>query len=226
MDNYTATQRDSIQRACDEDLRAVLQVFHEALVEADKTDVFASPVTDDVAPQYSEIITHPMDFGTMQDKLVKYKSFREYFAHVELVFSNAITYNTWDGFIGGLVQDLQKYSVKFLLDAANVNLRGSSTTKKSRTRAVGRSPTKAKAPTAASSGKQRARKKPVAAVSEDEEDSWHSSTSESEEDDDDGDEDEEDFSDESDWGGAGRKRRLRRPAQASKNKKKKSKRRY
>ncbi|EGZ27772.1 hypothetical protein PHYSODRAFT_308854 [Phytophthora sojae] len=119
MDKYTAAQRESIERACEEDLRSVLQEFHEALVEADKSDVFASPVTDDVAPQYSEIILHPMDFGTMQDKLVKYRSFREYFAHVELVFSNAITYNTWDGFIGGLVEDLQKYCVKFLLDAAN-----------------------------------------------------------------------------------------------------------
>ncbi|GMF31379.1 unnamed protein product [Phytophthora fragariaefolia] len=220
MDKYTSAQREAIERACDEDLRAVLLMFHEALVEADKTDIFAAPVTDDVAPQYSEIIIHPMDFGTMQDKLYKYKSFREYFAHVELVFSNAITYNTWDCFIGGLVQDLQKYCVKFLLDAAGVS--SESSTKKSRARPAGRSPTKTKAPVTVSSGKQRARKKSVATISDGEEDSWHSSTSECEEDDDEDDEEEEeeDFSDESDWGGAGRKRRLRRPTQTSKSKKK------
>lgn len=90
MDKYTAAQRESIERACEEDLRSVLQEFHEALVEADKSDVFASPVTDDVAPQYSEIILHPMDFGTMQDKLVKYRSFREYFVSLHMVCSRDV----------------------------------------------------------------------------------------------------------------------------------------
>ncbi|GMF09828.1 unnamed protein product [Phytophthora lilii] len=225
MNNYTSAQREAIERACDDDLRAVLQVFHEALAEADKSDIFAAPVTDDVAPQYSEIIAHPMDFGTMQDRLHKYKSFREYF----VMFSNAITYNTWDCFIGGLVEDLQKYCVKFLLDAAGVNLQGHtiSSSKKSRVRVNSHSPLKSKT-SSAGGGKQRARKKAVAAISEDEEDSWHSSTFESEDEDEEEDEEEEEenFSDESDWGGAGRKRRLRRSAPLTKSKKKKAKRRY
>ncbi|CAH0477859.1 unnamed protein product [Peronospora belbahrii] len=182
MDKYTSSQREAIEEACVEDLRAVLQVFHEALTDADKTDIFASPVTDNVAPQYSQIIAHPMDFGTIQDKLNEYKSFRDYFAHVILVFSNAVTYNGWDCFIGGLVEDLQKYCVKFLLDAAGVNLQGHTipATKKARQPVCN----VRNKPSAAALGKQRARRKPVTALLIDEEDSWHSSISESEEEDD------------------------------------------
>lgn len=216
MNKYSIKNRELIERAWKEDLRSVLMVFHEALTEADESDIFATPVTDDVAPRYSEIIPRPMDFGTINDKLCKYRSFRDYFAHVELAFSNAITYNGWDSFIGGLVEDLQKYCVKFLLDAAEVNLQG---LKNPSTKKAARSTDKtfsSKPP-----GKQRARQKPAAA-SEDEEDSWSSSSSESEEDEDDEDEEEE-LTDESDYD-VGRKRRLRRLA--PKSKKKKAKRRY
>ncbi|ETN07404.1 hypothetical protein PPTG_13318 [Phytophthora nicotianae INRA-310] len=214
MDKYSVKNRELIERACKEDLRSVLMIFHEALTETDKEDIFAAPVTDDFAPRYSEIIPRPMDFGTINDKLYKYRSFRDYFAHVELVFSNAITYNGWHSFIGGLVEDLQKYCVKFLLDAAGANLRGM---KNPSTKKAARSTDKTS--TSKLPGKQRARQKP-AAVSEDEEDSWSSSSSESEEDDDE--EEDESLTDESDYD-VGRKRRLRRPAPKSK---KKAKRRY
>ncbi|CAI5738449.1 unnamed protein product [Peronospora farinosa] len=227
MDNYTSPHRDAVERACGEDLRAVLQVFHEALTDADKTDIFGSPVTDDVAPQYSEIIVHPMDFGTIQDKLDDYKSFRDYFADVELVFSNAITYNGWDCFVGGLVEDLQKYCIKFLLDAVGVNLQGHTipAMKKAR-RPIGRASSARNKPSPAAQGKRRARRKPVAAISNDAEDSWSSSESEQEDDDDDDiEEDDTDFSDESDYGSVGRKRQLRRHASARESKKKKIKRR-
>lgn len=41
---------------------------------------FAFPVTDAIAPGYSMIIKHPMDFGTMKDKIVanEYKSVTEF----------------------------------------------------------------------------------------------------------------------------------------------------
>lgn len=214
MEKYSSADCEIIERACKEDLQAVLQVFHEALMEADKMDIFTSPVTDDIAPRYSEIIHHPMDFGTIQDRLYKYRSFRDYFAHVQLVFSNAITYNKWESAIGGVVEDLQKYCVKFLLDAAGVHLQKH---KNYATNKAVRS-TSGVLKTGAASGKQRALSKPVA-VSEDEEDSWHSNSSEGEEDDDDDDDDDDDgdddddddVSNDSDYG-ASRKRRLRRPA--------------
>ncbi|CAI5746194.1 unnamed protein product [Peronospora destructor] len=230
MDNYTSPHRDAVERACGEDLRAVLQVFHEALTDADKTDIFGLPVTDDVAPQYSEIIVHPMDFGTIQDKLDDYKSFRDYFADVELVFSNAITYNGWDCFVGGLVEDLQKYCIKFLLDAVGVNLQGHTipATKKARRPTDRAFNARKNKPSPAALGKRRARRKPVTALLKAAEDSWNSGSSESEQEDDDDDgieEDDIDFSDESDYSGAGRKRQLRRHASARESKKKKIKRR-
>jgi len=41
---------------------------------------FAFPVTDAIAPGYSMIIKHPMDFGTMKDKIAanEYKSVTEF----------------------------------------------------------------------------------------------------------------------------------------------------
>lgn len=41
---------------------------------------FAFPVTDAIAPGYSMIIKHPMDFGTMKDKIIanEYKSVTEF----------------------------------------------------------------------------------------------------------------------------------------------------
>ena len=159
-------------------------------------------------------------------------------AHVELVFSNAIKYNGWDGFIGGLVEDMQKYCIKFLLDAAGVNLQGHSvpatgTGRRSMDHAL----QAGNKSSSAVAGKQRARRKPSRPSSEDEEDSWHSGVSESEEDDDDNDdeideddedddEDDEDSSDESDYGSTGRKRQLRRRAPGPKSKRKKARRRF
>lgn len=41
---------------------------------------FAFPVTDAIAPGYSMIIKHPMDFGTMKEKIAanEYKSVTEF----------------------------------------------------------------------------------------------------------------------------------------------------
>ncbi|XP_076965615.1 bromodomain-containing protein 9 isoform X5 [Callospermophilus lateralis] len=59
---------------------------------------FAFPVTDAIAPGYSMIIKHPMDFGTMKDKIVanEYKSVTEFKADFKLMCDNAMTYNRPD----------------------------------------------------------------------------------------------------------------------------------
>jgi hypothetical protein len=46
----------------------------------DVKQVFYDPVTDDIAPGYSEVIKHPMDFYTMKAKLRngEYKSLKEF----------------------------------------------------------------------------------------------------------------------------------------------------
>ena len=35
----------------------------------DLQGIFAFPVTDEIAPMYSQIISEPMDFSTMKDKV-------------------------------------------------------------------------------------------------------------------------------------------------------------
>ncbi|XP_070631008.1 bromodomain-containing protein 9 isoform X5 [Bos indicus] len=59
---------------------------------------FAFPVTDAIAPGYSMIIKHPMDFGTMKDKIAanEYKSVTEFKADFKLMCDNAMTYNRPD----------------------------------------------------------------------------------------------------------------------------------
>ena len=46
-------------------------------------------------PDYPQIITKPMDFGTIKSKLKehKYMNVREFMDDMELVFSNCATYN-------------------------------------------------------------------------------------------------------------------------------------
>lgn len=60
-----------------------LEFFHFEDIFAFRKDphgFFAFPVTDAIAPGYSMIIKHPMDFGTMKDKIVanEYKSVTEF----------------------------------------------------------------------------------------------------------------------------------------------------
>ncbi|XP_032909359.1 bromodomain-containing protein 9 isoform X3 [Catharus ustulatus] len=55
-------------------------------------------VTDAIAPGYSMIIKHPMDFGTMKEKIAanEYKSVTEFKADFKLMCDNAMTYNRPD----------------------------------------------------------------------------------------------------------------------------------
>jgi len=57
---------------------------------------------------YNEIITHPMDLGTIKQKLATcaYKSCQEFVNDVELVFSNCIRYNGAESYFGVLAKQL------------------------------------------------------------------------------------------------------------------------
>ena len=50
------------------------------LCRKDPQGIFAEPVTDDIAPGYSALISNPMDFSTMAKKLdtLQYHSVDEY----------------------------------------------------------------------------------------------------------------------------------------------------
>ncbi|XP_009949123.1 PREDICTED: tyrosine-protein kinase BAZ1B-like, partial [Leptosomus discolor] len=56
---------------------------------------FREPVTTEEAEDYFEVISHPMDFQTMQSKCScgDYRSVQEFLSDIKQVFSNAERYN-------------------------------------------------------------------------------------------------------------------------------------
>ncbi|KAF1320464.1 Bromodomain and wd repeat-containing protein 1, partial [Globisporangium splendens] len=240
LDNLTTPQRERFERQCDEDLSQVLRDFHEALSQLDVYAIFAEPVTEAVAPNYFSIIENPMDFGTISERIDRYQHFTEYFDDLYLTFSNAITYNTWEGVIGEVVKELQDHYVKFLLDAVGGGKpehppSGSSRRKVTPTLAAAtaiESSTKSqkaklKAKQNTTAGGRRGRKPAIS--DDDDEESWGGNSTndesleeedeeEEDEDEDDEDEDDEDeddeSSDDSDYGGA-KKRRASRSSSSS-----------
>ncbi|XP_030301795.1 bromodomain-containing protein 9 isoform X7 [Calypte anna] len=79
-------------------IQQLLEHFLRQLQRKDPHGFFAFPVTDAIAPGYSMIIKHPMDFGTMKDKISanEYKSVTEFKADFKLMCDNAMTYNRPD----------------------------------------------------------------------------------------------------------------------------------
>ncbi|CAG8473193.1 6684_t:CDS:10 [Paraglomus occultum] len=61
----------------------------------DDDGFFARPVTLEEAPDYFDIIKHPMDFGTMRQKIDGhiYNNMEEFKQDINLIFENAMTYN-------------------------------------------------------------------------------------------------------------------------------------
>ncbi|XP_070199933.1 bromodomain-containing protein 7-like isoform X3 [Littorina saxatilis] len=76
-------------------LRTCLEYLQKALQSKDVNGFFAFPVTDSIAPGYSNIIHTPMDFSTMETKIEKndYRSVMEYKKDFLLMCTNAMTYN-------------------------------------------------------------------------------------------------------------------------------------
>lgn len=64
----------------------------------DTQQFFAWPVSDDIAPGYSNIIANPMDFFTIRSKIEdgKYQSLPEFVDDFKLICLNAIQYNQED----------------------------------------------------------------------------------------------------------------------------------
>ncbi|XP_072365952.1 bromodomain-containing protein 9 isoform X3 [Scyliorhinus torazame] len=76
-------------------LQQLLEHFLRQLQRKDPHGFFAFPVTDSIAPGYSMIIKHPMDFSTMKDKIManEYNSITEFKGDFKLMCDNAMTYN-------------------------------------------------------------------------------------------------------------------------------------
>ncbi|KAM8871237.1 bromodomain-containing protein 9 [Spinachia spinachia] len=73
----------------------LLEHFLRQLQRKDPHGFFSFPVTDAIAPGYSMIIKHPMDFSTMKDKIIKneYNTVTEFKADFKLMCDNAMVYN-------------------------------------------------------------------------------------------------------------------------------------
>lgn len=82
-----------------DNLLQVLLEVHRLLVRRDPKEIFANPVTDDVAFGYSQVIANPMDLGTIYTRLCSrtcYQSASDYLADVTLMCDNAMVYNSPD----------------------------------------------------------------------------------------------------------------------------------
>ncbi|XP_039974501.1 bromodomain-containing protein 9 [Xiphias gladius] len=73
----------------------LLEHFLRQLQRKDPHGFFSFPVTDAIAPGYSVIIKHPMDFSTMKDKIRnnEYNTVTEFKADFKLMCDNAMVYN-------------------------------------------------------------------------------------------------------------------------------------
>lgn len=76
-------------------LAKLLDHLLKALEKRDPQQFFAWPVTDDIAPGYSSIITKPMDFSTIRQKIEEnaFQVLSEFIEDFRLMCENAIRYN-------------------------------------------------------------------------------------------------------------------------------------
>ncbi|RUS70214.1 hypothetical protein EGW08_022024 [Elysia chlorotica] len=76
-------------------LKQMLNYLVKNLQNKDVNGFFAFPVTDTIAPGYSSIILHPMDFSTMTAKIesCEYANVMEFKKDFILMCNNAMTYN-------------------------------------------------------------------------------------------------------------------------------------
>lgn len=76
-------------------LQRLLEHLLRSMEKRDPQQFFAWPVTDSIAPGYSQIITNPMDFSTIKQKIDEnnYQNLQEFVDDFKLMCDNAMTYN-------------------------------------------------------------------------------------------------------------------------------------
>lgn len=76
-------------------LQKLLDHLLKTLEKRDPQQFFAWPVTDHIAPGYSQIIQQPMDFSTMKQKIDEnmYPTMNDYIEDFKLMCNNAMVYN-------------------------------------------------------------------------------------------------------------------------------------
>eukprot|EP00794_Sanderia_malayensis_P018977 gene18977-20884_t len=79
-------------------LHLCLENIHRTLQRKDTHGIFTYPVTDAIAPNYSKVITNPMDFSTMMYKIEhkQYPTIESFKDDFILMCKNAMLYNAPD----------------------------------------------------------------------------------------------------------------------------------
>ncbi|XP_006825137.1 bromodomain-containing protein 7-like [Saccoglossus kowalevskii] len=97
-------------------LKKILEVIHRQLQRKDPNQFFAWPVTDIIAPGYSSIVQHAMDFSTMQQRLDndEYHSIESYKADMKLMCDNAMLYNRPETIYYKVAKKLLNYGLKIM----------------------------------------------------------------------------------------------------------------
>lgn len=88
----------------DDKLTRLLEEGLEYIKKLDVEKIFATRVTDDIAPNYSKEIRNPMDFASIKKKLDfgKYTDINLFDHDVRLVYNNCIQYNGIDSYYGNI----------------------------------------------------------------------------------------------------------------------------
>lgn len=89
------------------------------LMSKDPADIFAEPVSIEEVPDYLDVIKHPMDFGTMKQKVEAhlYPSFREFEKDISFVWNNAMIYNQKDTIYYRAAHRIKEAGKRILEDA-------------------------------------------------------------------------------------------------------------
>ncbi|XP_058799673.1 bromodomain-containing protein 7 isoform X2 [Phymastichus coffea] len=76
-------------------LQRLLEHLLRSMEKRDPQQFFAWPVTDSIAPGYSQIILNPMDFSTIKQKIDdnNYQTLNDFVEDFKLMCDNAMTYN-------------------------------------------------------------------------------------------------------------------------------------
>ena len=80
-----------------------------------EAEPFILPVTDDIAPDYGQVITRPMDLSTMETKLLErdYRNKFEFIDDMNLIFLNCLAYN---GLENGTLCIIQSFIIPFFVE--------------------------------------------------------------------------------------------------------------
>lgn len=103
----------------DMQLRPKLEALWDKLKDLDTRSIFALPVTDEVAPNYSTLIKHPMDLSLIKAKIERggaqgYGSAEDFNVDVELMVANCIKYNFKTSELGKVAQEfLRKWKLEY-----------------------------------------------------------------------------------------------------------------